>query len=253
MSNLFDQFSPAGMAQTARVLGAVDALGKQPAPARKSTTTLDSANAGNGKGDGTTMDAASGEYADQSVSMMAVAVVNEWATTTDLDKGETFADRLVMMLMGIADSDGNGEIGEDETLVIQAAMTAAYGYMVNLGASEEDAAAIFDDGEASASAAERVRDLVAANLPEGDAAEGELLDSVIFTPEDQEPVMDSAYKRKVAIRHGKKVIINKRISGTPHLSPKQKLGLAKARRKANGAAAMARRMKSMRKRQQMGL
>lgn len=251
MNHLFDAFTPVGLAQTARILGGVEAAIKSPA---SGATQLDSATSGAGQDDGTAMDDASGAYADQYVATMAVAVVNEWASTADaLDSGETAADRLVMMLLGIADSDGDGDIGEAENIVAGAAVNAAYAYMVNLGVTEDDAQAIFGDDEASNSAAERVRELVASKLPDGDAAEAALLDAMVFTPADQEPVMDSAYKRVVAIHGGQKVIIQKRISGTPHLSPKQKLALQKARRKAHGAPALARRMKSMRRRRQMGL
>ena len=55
------------------------------------------------------------------------------------------------------------------------------------------------------------------------------------------------------VRNGKKVRINKRVSGTVRLSAKQKVAIKKARLKSHNARAMLKRAKSMRKRKQMGL
>lgn len=55
------------------------------------------------------------------------------------------------------------------------------------------------------------------------------------------------YKAVKAIRQGKKVTINKRISGKPKLKASQKAALKKARRKAGTGAAIRKQMRSFRK------
>jgi len=255
--SLFDNLSPVAIGQTQRILSSVAAAAAVTAGTSMTGTQLDSANSGK-KGkeepeDKTTFDSATDAFADQYVATMAVSVVNQWVGTDDLEAGESLADRLVNTLVGIADEDADGELGEAETAVALESFTSAAAYMQNMGATAEDAQAIFgDDLEEATAAAERVRDLLASKLPDG-AAEGDLLDSVVFGDEDQETALDAAFKRKVAIRGGKKVIINKRISGRAKLSSKQKLALKKARRKAFSAGAMLKRAKSMRIRQSMGM
>ena len=74
-----------------------------------------------------------------------------------------------------------------------------------------------------------------------------------FTKEENEPAFDAVYKKKLVIRGGKKVRINKRVSGTVRLTAKQKMAIRKAQRKAHSASALMRRMKSMRIRRRTGL
>ena len=71
--------------------------------------------------------------------------------------------------------------------------------------------------------------------------------------EDEGAALDAVYKKKLVVRNGKKVRINKRVSGTVRLSAKQKVAIKKARLKSHNARAMLKRAKSMRKRKQMGL
>ena len=124
-----------------------------------------------------------------------------------------------------------------------------YDYLTSKGVSESDASALLNDWDEDV--ADRVRDLLADHLPDGEDAEGEDLDNFVFSAEENEPVLDAVYKKTFAIRKGKKVRINKRISGTVHLSAKQKVAIRKARMKSHSASAMMRRMKSMRIRRRM--
>lgn len=197
---------------------------------------------------GLTMDAA-GQFAGQYLQSAAIAVVNEWAATNDLEEGETYSDRLLGMLASIGDTDNDGELSEDEAEYLNDALTYTAEYLIGLGVSEEDAQNLLDDPQV----ADRVRELVATNLPDGEDAEDDVLNSLVFTPEDQEPVMDAAYKKVVAIRAGKKVRINKRVSGTVHRTARQKLATKKAMRKAFSPKAMMKRQKSMKLRARMGL
>ena len=164
---------------------------------------------------------------------------------------ESYADRLMALFVGIADANKDGDITEDEQGVLEVALNAAWDYLVKCGATEEDAGALLNDWDDEA--ADRVRDLVASVLPEGDDEASAEIDSFVFSESDQEPALDAVYKMKMAVRGGKKMRIRKRISGTVRLSAKQKLAIRKARMKSHSAGAMMRRMKSMRMRRKMGI
>ena len=83
------------------------------------------------------------------------------------------------------------------------------------------------------------------------------VDAFAFDAEAQEPLMDSVldavYKKRMVIRAGKKMRINKRVSGTVRLSAAQKIAIRKAGMKSRSASARMRRMRSMSKRRKMGL
>jgi len=209
--------------------------------------TLDSANDADKE---PTLDGAD-DYTLRDIRMSAVAAVQQWVETDDLDEGENSADRLMALFVGIADANKDGEITEDEQGVLEVALNAAWDYLVKLGVSEEDVETLLNDWDEDA--AERVRDLVASVLPEGEDEAGADIDSFVFSAEDQEPALDAVYKKKLVIRGGKKVRINKRISGKVRLSAKQKVAIRKARMKSHSAGAMMRRMKSMRLRRKTGL
>lgn len=190
-------------------------------------------------------------YTIADITMSAVSAVQQWAETDDLDDGESYADRLMALVVGIADANKDGDITEDEQGVLEVALNAAWDYLVKCGATEEDAGALLNDWDDEA--ADRVRDLVASVLPEGDDEASAEIDSFVFSESDQEPALDAVYKMKMAVRNGKKMRIRKRISGTVRLSAKQKLAIRKARMKSHSAGAMMRRMKSMRLRKKAGL
>ncbi len=160
-------------------------------------------------------------YTIADITMSAVSAVQQWAETDDLDDGESYADRLMALVVGIADADEDGDVTEDEQGVLEVALNAAWDYLVKCGATEEDAGALLNDWDDEA--ADRVRDLVASVLPEGDDEASAEIDNFVFSDSDQEPALDAVYKMKMAVRNGKKMRIRKRISGTVRLSAKQKL------------------------------
>lgn len=192
-----------------------------------------------------------------SVRMLVAAAVQEWCETSgeDLMEGETMADRLFGLMVGIADENKDGEITPDEEALITFAMEAAADYLIGKGADESDALALLNDGDDEA--AGRVMELVKGALPEGDEAGMDDVDSFAFDGESSEPmldaVLDAVYKKKVVIRGGRKIRINKRVSGHVRLNASQKVAIRKAGRKAHSAMAQMRRMKSMRIRSRAGL
>lgn len=200
--------------------------------------------------------AQTGGFALQTISMQAVAAVQTWAESDDLGEGEGAADRLIALLIGIADQDKDGELTEDEQAIVETAMNEAWNYMAAKGADEGDLDTLFnsDDQEASNAAGLRIIELLADTLPDGDDEAGEEMDAFVLNgAEDQEAVFDAVYKKKIAVRNGRKVMIRKRVSGTVRLSAKQKVAVRKMLMKSHGSKAMARRMKSMRRRKSMGL
>ena len=198
------------------------------------------------------LDSAS-EYSQTDIALNAVAAVHEFAETSedDLAEGEGLGDRLFALMVGIADEDMDGEISSDsaEAEVIQMAAEAAYDYLVSKGVPDADASELLSNFDNEL--ATNVQELLITALPDGDdAALGEI-DAFVFG--DDEDVLDAVYKKKWAVRKGKKVRINKRVSGRVRLSAKQKMAIKKAGRKANTAAAKMRRAKSRRVAKRSGL
>lgn len=204
-----------------------------------------------------TLDSASNEpsaaanYAEKDIQLKGVTALHQWAETDDLDSGEGYADRLLALFVGIADENKDGDITDEEQEVLEIALGAAWDYLASVGADEED----IDDllGDFDEDAAGRVRELLASSLPDGEDESGDAADAFVFSDEDQEPALDAAYKKVMAIRKGRKVRINKRISGRVRLSARQKVAIRKARMKSHSAKAVMRRAKSMRLRGRMGM
>lgn len=226
------------------VLGALLSASSGEKPVQKAkpkhTVTMDSVTVA--------LDAASA-YAEADIRLRAVSAVQEWIETESLEEGETYADRLLALMVGIADENKDGELTDDENELVNLALDAAYDYLVNAGVSEDDADKLLSDF--SPEVADRVRELLAATLPAD--ADDSAVDSFVFGPEDQEPALDAVYKMKMAIRGGRKVRIKKRISGRVRLSARQKVAIAKMHRRSHSAAAQVRRMRSMRVARRMGL
>lgn len=198
---------------------------------------------------------AAGAYAANGIRDDALAMLKVWAGTaaSDLDEGESLADRLVAMAIGVADENKDGEISDDEADVVDVALNAMADYLAAQGVSDEDIDALLNGADAEAAA--RVQELLAGG--DGDDSD---LDSFLFDAESSEAVLDdvrgildAVYKKALAVRKGKKVRIMKRVSGKVILSASQKVAIRKATTKSRSAGARVKRMKSMRVREQVGL
>lgn len=196
---------------------------------------------------------AAGDYQDSDTALKAVAAVQEWAETppSDLEQGEGSGDRLFSLLAGIADDDMDGEISDAEADIINDAANVVADYLIAKGVPEADAIALLEEFDNEL--ADSVQELVLTALPDGDEAAAEEIDQFVFGDGSDESVMDATYRKKVVIRRGKKVRINKRVSGRVRLTAKQKVAVRKMLRKTHSAAAQARRARSMRVRQKAGL
>ena len=191
------------------------------------------------------------------IRMAAIGMLHAWCETSadDLESGESMADRLLALTVGIADENKDGEVSEDEAGVIDIALNAMFDYLVAKGVTEDDASKLLNDGDSEV--ADRVCELLRGSLPDGDDASMEEVENFAFDAEAQEPLMDSVldavYKKRMVVRGGKKVRINKRVSGTVRLTAKQKVAVRKAGLKSRSASARMRRLRSMNVRKKMGL
>ena len=203
---------------------------------------------------------ADSDYVSQNVAVMTGAAIVEWLETmpeelgvgVDGAAGETFADRLYAMMVGIADEDQSGDLSPDETEVLNMAMATAADFLSSYGVSDDDITALLENGDEGA--ATRVRTLLASVMPSDDDGMA-AVDDFVFGPESEESTFDSGSgpTRKVTVfRDGQKTVANRRV-GAVHLSAAQKAGLKKARVRSNSAAAQMKRARSMRARREAGM
>lgn len=199
-------------------------------------------------------------YAQADLRLKAVAAVHQWADTApdDLADDETMADRLLALVIGIADADQNGEIDDNEQEICDIALNAIWDYLISKGVSEDDCDALLNEWDATAG--DRVNDLMMSDLPATDEDRADDMDSFAFDADSDGALFDAAgarldavYKMKTVVEDGKKVRKQKKISGTVHLTSKQKMGIRKMQKKSHNAAAQMHRAKSMRKRDAMHL
>lgn len=189
-------------------------------------------------------------YTETDLKVKCAAAMQQWAETDDLDESETHADRLLALMVGIIDANHNGEIDDEENDALTMLLNCAWDYLASKGVDDEDAGMLLNDWDNDA--ADRIRDLVSSSLPDGDSAMADI-DSFAFGSSDQDATFDGVYKKKTVIKGGKKVRVNRRVSGTVHLSARQKLAVKKMQMKSHNAAAMNHRAKSMRVRKSFGL
>lgn len=192
-------------------------------------------------------------YTSADLALKTAASLHQWAETEDLAGEETMADRLQALLIGIADSDQNGELDDDELTVLEAVMNNAYDYLSNAGAADDDIDLLLNDWDSDAG--DRIHTLLCESLPDGEEASADDIDDFALG-NAQEAVFDAArgnYSKRAVVRGGKKTFAWKRMSGTVVLSAKQKVAIKKAQAKSHSSAAMARRLKSIKVRQKLGM
>jgi hypothetical protein len=201
------------------------------------------------------------DYASSQLRVSAAAIAQEFASTDpdSLGEDETLADRLMMLVIGTIDADKDGEIDDDEAQVAEVLLNYLWDYMSDKGASDDDLDALLNEWDADAAA--RVKDLLADSVPTDDEEAADDIDAFAFDEDSEtaifdstgELVFDSAYKKRVVIRHGKKMKVMKRVSGRVRLTAKQKIAVRKMQRKAHTASATIKRIKSMKIRRRAGL
>jgi len=191
-----------------------------------------------------------------------VNAIVEWVETNDLeDEFETLADRLYALFVGIFDANKNGELDADEEAVLDMILNIAWEYFSAKGVSDEDSDALLNKWDNDA--ANRVIDLLASTLPDGEDDMDADIERFVWG-DDQEPMLDSAsnkrlrklggtFRKVYAIRNGKKVRINKRIGGKARLTGKQRMAIRRMQSKRISAGSRLKRMRSMRLSRRMAL
>lgn len=212
----------------------------------KTKAQLDSAAAGADAGL-SSEDAAAAHFTAKT-SIDGASAVQEWlATISAEDFTGNKADALLDIIRGLVDGNNDGEITDEEQTAYELTADAAWAYLNSLGASNDDLDLIFnadDDTDDVEEAAMRVYDLTVTAVPDGEDSAADDLNDFVFNDDAEQSQMDAAYRKKLVIRHGRKVKINKRISGHVKRTSAQRLALQKAQRRSNTASARVMRSKS---------
>ncbi|WP_219097733.1 hypothetical protein [Pseudomonas sp. UMAB-40] len=178
----------------------------------------------------------------------AVAIVQEWAES-ELEAGEGFGDRLYALVVGTATA-GDEEMTEDEAEYAASLAELVGDYLEGKGIDAADVDSLLsDDPSFDNDVASRIHDALLDKLPQGEDAM--LDDADKFVSGNDDEMLDAVYKKVMAVRHGKKVRIKKRISGHVRLTGAQKAAVRKMQHKAFSGAAKMKRAKSMRMRQRI--
>lgn len=191
--------------------------------------------------------AAATQYALNDIKINTISAIQAWLEIADSEAG--LGNDLLALFVGIADENHDGEISENEADILDVITSFAWDYLAEKGIGEDDLEALLNDFDNDA--AGRVFDYLVDNI--GDDEDGDEIDNFVFGKEAEESMFDAVYKKKIVVRDGKKVKLNKRISGAVRLSGAQKAALKKARMKAHNAGAKIKRLKSMKLRKRLGL
>ncbi|WP_426237453.1 hypothetical protein [Pseudomonas sp. TWP3-2] len=181
----------------------------------------------------------------------ATRVVYEWAQTDELEEGEGYGDRLLALVVGTA-AHSDTDLTEDEVEYAGMVAEVVGDYLEEKGIPEDDIDALLGDATFDNDVAERVHEALLDKLPNGEDA---MMDDAgrFVDGDDDDKMLDATYRKKIVVRGGKKIRINKRIAGTVRLNAKQKAAVRKMQRKAFSGAAKIKRARSMRVRKKMGL
>lgn len=181
-----------------------------------------------------------------------------------IEEGDFTYNALDETIIVVADLDGDYEITEDEEAYYSELWNEVPDALVSLGADEDDVKEFMDGpGTEADKAAARMGRTLTQKMDEEEADDDELIARFAFGEDvvlesanlfrTTEGVFEATYKRKLAVRDGKKEWINKKMSGKVYRSPEQKLATKKAARKSHTGIANMHRRKSIKKRQALGL
>lgn len=182
----------------------------------------------------------------------ATRVIAEWAQTDDLDGDEGYGDRLLALIVGTAAHSDN-DLTEDEVQYAGMVAEVVGDYLEDKGIPADDIDALLGDASFDNDVAERVHEALLDKLPNGEEAMMDDAGRFVDGDETDDNMLDATYRKKIVVRGGKKIRINKRIAGTIRLNAAQKAAVRKMQRKAFSGAAKIKRAKSMRLRRKMGL
>lgn len=178
----------------------------------------------------------------------AASIVREWADA-DLESGEGYADRLYALIIGAA-GGGDEDLTDDEADYAAVIAELVGDYLEDKGIPGDDVDALLGGNLEDEDLAARIHDVLLDKMPQGDDAMMDDTEKFVMG-ESEASMLDAAYRKVMAIRKGKKVRINKRISGTVRLTAAQKVAVKKMQRKAFSGAAKMKRARSLRLRRKL--
>ena len=207
----------------------------------------------------------------QSMRKAALVVALELAGALvdgELGENELPSDRLDVLLAGFAATDESDDEIEVDQATLDIFIANVQDALETLGVDSDLIGAMFGGDDDADEAIEAAAEMIESNAPTGDEVD-ELLDLFVFGEAEDEQMLDGVslgkttsksgkfgkvvYKAVKAIRNGKVTVVNKRVSGKVKLSPKQRMALSKARRKAGSGASIAKRMRSLKKSKKLGI
>lgn len=184
------------------------------------------------------------DFLDTAARVDTVSAVYEWVLGgAPLDRGETNADRLLALMVGIVDADKDGQLNDAEEAVLDAVLDDAAAFLATKGIPEHIIDGVLSDW--SADMADQLRLYLVGKITE----EQFETDVEAFALNwAKNPTLDAVYKNKNVIRNGRKERRRQRVSGTIRLTDAQKRAIRKAQAKAHSGAAKIRRQRSMKMR-----
>jgi len=187
------------------------------------------------------LDSASDDFGEKQERAAGMATALTWVEDEDYS-----FDALSAIVAGIVndDDDDDGETTDDEEAEYNGLMAATAEALVSLGGKPANVSEFIDDenDEAGEKLGEYIQDKID-GVPSDDAT------LVSHFAVKKDIVFDAAIK---TIRDGKVVLKKKRLK-KKRMSPKQRMALKKAQKKANSSAAKRKRAKSMKIRKSRGM
>lgn len=212
------------------------------------------------------------EHARQ-LALLIVSDLVSAITDDQLDENELASGRLDDLLLEATEG-----ADDDENMLFDLVVGSVSDAFETLGVDESVINEVFSDNvEAADAALESAANTVLANLPDDGEPMDDFVREFIFGGDEDEAGFDSiskakvkakagalsmkkrggkniAYRGVVAIRQGKKTIVNKRLPNQKvRLSAAQKTAVKKARLKSTSANAIKKRVLSLKKGHRMGL
>ena len=205
----------------------------------------------NDEDDGVKMDSAK-KYVVQNLALKSANSILSWSDMSedDLSAGETMADRLQSLLIGIVDSDMNGKLSKEESYLFDMVREYAGQYLSRLGADDSDINLLLNDSDDDAA------DSIISIIQNADDDTKDVNDFALSNDDvalDSWKVASGTYKKVKAVRNGEVTYVNKRITGKVTLSAAQRTHINELASKPKKALSVTNWMRSMQVRKKSGI
>lgn len=204
------------------------------------------------------LESAAFDFVGQGTRMTAGAAVKSWVEMQEdeMEEGASLVDSFFGSLAAAVDTDGDGDLNDDEAGDFDSYVDAAWDYLVSNGVSEEDADALIDDE--SVEAAARIRDLLMESMPDGEGVYDSIVKfAMVPCPEDGATFDGVSWAKMhrgrttLNSKHGKKNVVTHRAKWRK-ATAMQRASLRKNSRRAHTSAAKMMNRKSNLRTRKMG-